>query len=217
MRTPGALRAAAATPVNDIHGGRGCVVGRDDENGEDGAVGISDGLPDGLSEQGVSELEPVLGVRASCGVDGVVGDAWYEVNQRCTPVTLGRSLAATPAPAARLMRLDTAGRWFGWSGTAWLASSGTPSGLLIERPRIAPRAATSRCLERSRSGHSMTASDQHQPASSRAIATLATVCRLRRSLNLTHRWCSRRLPSSPRARAAAGARSHRSRMVFPTR
>ena len=35
-------------------------------------------------------------------------------------------------------------------------------------------------------------------------------------MNLTQRWCSRRLPSSPRARAAAGARSQRSRMVLPT-
>lgn len=45
----------------------------------------------------------------------------------------------------------------------------------------------------------MTANDQYQPASSRATATLATVCRLRRSLNTTHRWCNRRLPASPRA------------------
>ena len=37
-----------------------------------------------------------------------------------------------------------------------------------------------------------------------------------RSMNFAHRWCSRRLPSSPRARADAGARSQRSRMVLPT-
>ncbi|SEK96098.1 hypothetical protein SAMN05444583_1051, partial [Rhodococcus maanshanensis] len=33
----------------------------------------------------------------------------------------------------------------------------------------------------------MTANDQHQPANSRAIATFATVGRLRRSRNVTHR------------------------------
>jgi len=31
------------------------------------------------------------------------------------------------------------------------------------------------------------ASDQHQPASSRAIAVVATWCRFLRSMNLTHR------------------------------
>ncbi len=50
---------------------------------------------------------------------------------------------------------------------------------------------------------SMTASDQHQPASSRAMATLATVCRFRCSVNRTHRSCMRWLPRSPRTRVAA--------------
>ena len=63
---------------------------------------------------------------------------------------------------------------------------------------------------------SSTARDQHQRASSRATATLAMVGFLRRSMNFTHRWWSRRLPSSPRARAAAGACSQRSRMVLPS-
>lgn len=49
----------------------------------------------------------------------------------------------------------------------------------------------------------MTASDQHQPASSRATAALAVTGRLRRFRNPTHLPCRRRLPSSPRARAAA--------------
>lgn len=57
---------------------------------------------------------------------------------------------------------------------------------------------------------------QHQPASSQAMATLATTCRLPRSLNRAHRACRRRFPASPRARAAAEARSHRSRIVLPT-
>jgi len=71
-----------------------------------------------------------------------------------------------------------------------------PEGLLIVVSRVDPRAATT-VLVRKQSGggqSSMTANDQHQPASSRAIATLATVDRLRRARNPTHRLCKRRLP-----------------------
>src|SRR3954447_26282218 len=49
------------------------------------------------------------------------------------------------------------------------------------------------------------ANDQHQPASSRAMATQATVCFLWCSVRLVQRACSRWLPACPRARAAAGA------------
>ena len=51
---------------------------------------------------------------------------------------------------------------------------------------------------------SSTARHQDQPASSRAMATLAMVFVLRRSMNLTQRWWSRRLPSLPHALAAGG-------------
>src|SRR5450631_2019876 len=61
----------------------------------------------------------------------------------------------------------------------------------------------------------MTARDQHHPASSRAIATLATTGLFLRSLKCSHRWCSRWLPACPRARAAAGASSHLAAMVAP--
>ena len=59
------------------------------------------------------------------------------------------------------------------------------------------------------------ASDQHQPASSRAMAVLATVAFFLRSMYLTQRACRRRFPRSPRARAAGEANSQRSRMVLP--
>lgn len=37
----------------------------------------------------------------------------------------------------------------------------------------------------------MTASDQAQPASSRATATFATTGFFRRAVKVSHRWCSR--------------------------
>jgi len=61
----------------------------------------------------------------------------------------------------------------------------------------------------------MTASDQAQPASSRATATLATTGFFRRAVNLSQRWCSRWLPWWPRSRAAVGACSHRVRILTP--
>jgi hypothetical protein len=79
---------------------------------------------------------------------------------------------------------------FGWIASACLVSSVDPSG--SAHSCVAGR--STRCDHRtgggSRSGDgqsSMTASDQHQPASSRAIATLATVDRLRRARKPTHR------------------------------
>jgi hypothetical protein len=51
----------------------------------------------------------------------------------------------------------------------------------------------------------ITAGDQHQPASSRATATLAMTGRYFRRFRLTQRARSRWLPACPRARAAAGA------------
>ncbi len=70
--------------------------------------------------------------------------------------------------------------------------------LLIAASRVAPRAATAAAWTKRSPvarGQSMTARDQHQPASSRAMATLAMTGRLQRRLNLTQRSCSRRLPS----------------------
>src|ERR1035437_7313816 len=61
----------------------------------------------------------------------------------------------------------------------------------------------------------MTARDQHQPASSRAIATLAMTGFFLRSVKVSHRWCSRWLPACPRARAAAGASSHLAFIATP--
>ena len=55
----------------------------------------------------------------------------------------------------------------------------------------------------------MIANDQHQPASSRAIAMFATAGRFFRSVNFIHWWCSRSLPAWPRRRASTGAFSHR--------
>ena len=61
----------------------------------------------------------------------------------------------------------------------------------------------------------MTASDQHQPASSRAIATLAITERFWRASNAFQRVCRRRLADWPRARAAGEARSQRRRSSAP--
>jgi hypothetical protein len=52
-------------------------------------------------------------------------------------------------------------------------------------------------------------------ASSRATATLAISRRLRRAVNASQRWCNLRLPSWPRARAAAGAWSQRRSITWP--
>ncbi|MFB9071869.1 hypothetical protein ACFFX0_29810 [Citricoccus parietis] len=97
----------------------------------------------------------------------------------------------------RAVRLICAG-WlpqdgvFGRSGTACLESSiaGPEAWLLIVVSRIAPRAATihHRGTKRSMEAYScITASDQHQPASSRAMATLAMVPRFSRARNRAQR------------------------------
>ena len=64
---------------------------------------------------------------------------------------------------------------------------------------------------------SRTASDQHQPASSRAIAVLATTARFPRASKLAHRRCRRRFARCPRSRAAGVARSWRRRSSAPGR
>src|SRR5215210_4399262 len=63
----------------------------------------------------------------------------------------------------------------------------------------------------------MTASDQHQPANSRAIATLAITGRFLRASKPAHRECRRRLAACPRARTAGEARSQRRRISAPGR
>lgn len=124
--------------------------------------------------------------------------------------------------------LVTAGRCFGRSVTAGLMTSVAPtmmvslsSGLLIASSRVTPRAASSSLVvvkDSLVSAHvSITARDQHQPASSRAIAALAVFEFFFRSMNPTHRWCSLWLPSSPLARTGADARSSRERSVFDMR
>jgi hypothetical protein len=118
-----------------------------------------------------------------------------------------------------LRGLATAGRGFGWIASACLGSSVDLRGLLIVVSRVDPRLPPldSRRKQIGGDQSSMTARDQHQPASSRAIATLATVGRLPRSRKPIHLPCRRRLPSSPRARAAADAWSHRARITAPAR
>src|SRR3954452_19853771 len=61
------------------------------------------------------------------------------------------------------------------------------------------------------------ASDQHQPASSRAMATQVTVWVFLRVLSWVQRACRRWLPACPRAWAAAGAWAQRARIVAPIR
>src|SRR6476659_1715833 len=61
----------------------------------------------------------------------------------------------------------------------------------------------------------MVARDQHQPASSRAMATLATNGFLPRSVKLRHRLLRRRLPACPRARSAGSTFAQRARRVGP--
>ena len=82
----------------------------------------------------------------------------------------------------------------------WSKDRASPrsAGLLIVTTRIIPRAATQPfrtswtfvVLEQP-GCYSRTASDQHQPASSRVTATLAITGFLFRSVNLRHRWLSR--------------------------
>ena len=107
-------------------------------------------------------------------------------------------------------------RVFGWERSAGLRTSvarGTSGGhgLLIASGRVAPRAVDldDSIPPRSARGRGFqsgsTASDQHQPASSRATATLAITARFLRRFNPTQRACKRWLPAWARARAAAGA------------
>src|SRR5699024_2046752 len=124
----------------------------------------------------------------------------------CWPVLVSVSFATRGQTDMR--GLVTAGRWFGWSRVRLSRIERGPSGsdLLIAVSRVAPRAATSTCWGGKavcEGQSSMTASDQHQPASSRAIAVVATVWRLFRSMKRTHLACRRLLPASPRALAAA--------------
>ena len=131
-----------------------------------------------------------------------------------------------------LRGLVTAGRCFGWErvrasrdrasplGTSWKSW-----GLLIES--LAGR--SSRC-------HRSRLRKQDQDVSigrpvgrrGRPVTSTSRPARgrwrrwrrcgfLRRVRICTHRWCRRRLPWSPRSRAAAGANAHRSRMVLPIR
>jgi hypothetical protein len=64
---------------------------------------------------------------------------------------------------------------------------------------------------------SRTASDQHQPASSRAMAVLAITGSLCRASNAAQRACRRRFARCPRSRATGSARSSRRRRSAPTR
>src|SRR3954453_17097547 len=92
--------------------------------------------------------------------------------------------------------------FLGWSAVRVSSIERHPVGLLIVGSRVTPRAATSASSTNQIVGiaYSRTARDQHQPASSRAMATSAMVLRFLGSMNLTQRGWSRRLPSSPRTR-----------------
>lgn len=117
--------------------------------------------------------------------------------------------------------LVTAGRCFGRSGSAGLETSVAPttriSTLGVAHSRVAGH--STRCLQQPRGGQgvarvSSCVYHRQRPAPaghSRAIAAVAVFEFFLRSMNLTHRLCSRRLPSSPRTRTAAGARSNRAR------
>src|SRR5689334_7148017 len=102
--------------------------------------------------------------------------------------------------------LVTAGRAVRLQRFACLGSSvagAEEARLLIAVSRVAARAATTagrvtKQLGLPYSVLSIMASDQHHPASSRAMATLAITGRFLRRLKVTQRWCRRRLPASPR-------------------
>ena len=108
---------------------------------------------------------------------------------------------------------------FGWNGSRCLKDERHPCEGAAHRNvadsfRALPSANQS-ALPGTCRAYSVMAKDQHQPAISRAIATTATLLFFFRFSNCAQRWCSRRLPASPRSLAAAGARSHRARMVVP--
>src|SRR5680860_749862 len=113
--------------------------------------------------------------------------------------------------------LATAGRRYGAEQTACLVSSVAPRRgvLLIVPSRVAPGAATASVADEPDCGglvvhwSAITARDQHQPASSRAMATLASTGFFSRASKRAHRWCRRWLAASPRATAAAGASAQR--------
>lgn len=97
--------------------------------------------------------------------------------------------------------LSTAGRSVrSWSGAAGLESERHPRGeLLIVSYRVTPHVfadPTPFMVSAASGGHScMIARGQHQPASSRAIATFAMVLFLRRVRNFTHCRCRRSFPT----------------------
>ena len=107
---------------------------------------------------------------------------------------------------------------FGWnsplvyeSGVATGAAHSYDAGSFLA---LRPSWCTGRTSVGAGAGYSSMASDQHQPASSRAIATLAMTGRFLRAWNSSQRSWSRRLPSCPRTRAAGGALSQRARIAL---
>lgn len=108
--------------------------------------------------------------------------------------------------------------WFGWSDATALSASVAITTEIVVTAHTAvvhplPGAATTPTLStrtiKGPARYSSTASDQHHPASSRAIAVLATTARLLRASNPDQRACRRRLPCSARPRAAGEASSWR--------
>lgn len=114
---------------------------------------------------------------------------WCRVSVSVSLATRGQSDIRGLGTAGRAVRLE---RFRLSSIERGLGVVGT--GLLIGRSRVAPRAVTesvpTKQLVVDDGGYmsSRTASDQHHPASSRAIAVVATWCRFLWSMNFTHRW-----------------------------
>src|SRR5208282_4863451 len=119
--------------------------------------------------------------------------------------------------------LVTARRWFGANGGCSLGSGVTSAICRVLLWLIAVTKVQFACLAgvqgttpiKFGGGYSKVASDQHQPASSRATATLATTRFFLRSLNRHHCWCRRRFPACPRALRAGSTLAQRARIVGP--
>src|SRR5215469_3059978 len=119
--------------------------------------------------------------------------------------------------------LGTARRWFGANGGCSLETGVTQTLqwmslwlIAVTQVQFAYLAvAEADPIKSSAGGQSKVASDQHQPASSRAIATLAMTGCFLRSRNRHHCWCRRRLPACPRALSAGSTLVQRARIVGP--
>jgi hypothetical protein len=100
---------------------------------------------------------------------------------RSTEVSSRTPLASWRKLAARDQVLHLARGYTEALGSLETATGIMTDGLLIAESRVARRAAATAAVDEAVQGGgytSSTAKDQHQPASSRAMATVATTCRL---------------------------------------